>query len=107
PGALILLVLSALYSRGAWSPAMTRVMSAMSAAVVGLVFVTSARIVAASLKSARGVLIAAAMFVLVALFHLNTALALALVVPVSLCFHRPGSGSSTSSASAGRFSGSP
>jgi len=91
PGALILLVLSALYSRGAWSPAMTRVMSAMSAAVVGLVFVTSARIVAASLKSARGVLIAAAMFVLVALFHLNTALALALVVPVSLWFHRPGS----------------
>src|SRR5262245_828228 len=35
PGALILLGLSALYSQGAWSGAATRVMYAMSAAVVG------------------------------------------------------------------------
>jgi chromate transporter len=90
PGALILLALSALYSRGEWSATTVRVMHAMSAAVVGLVFVTTARVVAVSLRGGRAVAIAAAMFLLVAVLHVNTALAFLLVMPASLWLHRPG-----------------
>jgi len=89
PGALILLALSVLYSRGEWSPTAVRAMHAMAAAVVGLVFVTTARIVAASLRGGRAMVIAAAIFVLVGLLHVNTALAIVLVMPASLWLHRP------------------
>ena len=45
PGALILLALAALYFRGALSPALGGAMHGMSAAVVGLVFATTARVI--------------------------------------------------------------
>jgi chromate transporter len=89
PGALILLALSALYSRGEWSATTVGVMHAMSAAVVGLVLVTTARVVAASLRGGRAMVIAAATFVLVAVLQVNTALAIAMLMPASLWLHRP------------------
>ena len=51
PGALILLGLGALYTRGAFSPIVTLLMRGLSAAVVGLVLVTTLRII---LGSQRG-----------------------------------------------------
>jgi chromate transporter len=90
PGALVLLALSALYSRGEWSATTIQVMHAMSAAVVGLVFATTARVVAASLRGGPAVVIAAAMFVLVAVLEVNTALAIVVLLPASLWLHRPG-----------------
>lgn len=51
PGALILLGLGALYARGAFSPTVTLLMRGLSAAVVGLVLVTTLRII---LGSQRG-----------------------------------------------------
>ena len=89
PGALILLGLSALYLRGAWSPATGRAMHGMTAAVVGLVVVATARVVASSLRGARAIAIAAAVFLLVGPLRVNTALAVLVVVPISLWIHRP------------------
>jgi len=89
PGALILLGLGALYFRGEWSPTAARAMHGTAAAVVGLVFVTTARIVPAALRGWRSLLIAAAVFVLVGPLHVHTALAILLVSPVSLWLHRP------------------
>jgi chromate transporter len=89
PGALILLALSALYARGQWSPTATRALSAMAAAVVGLVLVTTARIAVAALRRGPALLIAGTIFVLVALLHVNTVLAIVLVLPASLWLHRP------------------
>src|SRR5262245_4946769 len=89
PGALILLALSALYSRGDWSATTVRTMHAMSAAVVGLVFVTTARVIAVSLRGGPAIAIASTMFVLVAVLQVNTALAIVILVPASLWLHRP------------------
>lgn len=89
PGALVLLALSALYFRGAWSPTAGGAMRAMAAAVVGLVFLATARVIGASLKDWRAVLIAAATFALVGPLHVNMALAILVVAPVSmLLYHR-------------------
>ena len=89
PGAVILLALAALYFRGAFAPGVARLMHGMSAAVVGLVFVMTARIVTASLRGRAAVLIAVATFFLVGPFHVNTVVAIVLVLPLSLWLHRP------------------
>ena len=88
PGALILLALAALYSRGALSPTAVRAMHGMVAAVVGIVLVTTARVVGVSLRGLRAAVIAVAVFVLVGVLHVNTALVVALAVPASLWLHR-------------------
>ena len=89
PGALILLALAALYGRTGFTPTAAHAMRGMSAAVVGLVFVATLSIVPASLRGARAILIAAAMFVLVGPLGMNAALAILLVAPVSVWLHRP------------------
>ena len=89
PGALILLALSALYARGDFSPTAARALYAMTAAVVGLVLITTARVAFAAVRRGPALLIAAAIFVLVALLHVNTPLAIILVLPASLWLHRP------------------
>jgi len=89
PGALILLGLSVLYSRGEWSPSAARAMNGTAAAVVGLVFVATARVVPAALRGGRSLLIAAAVFLLVGPLRVHTALVILLVAPVSLWLHRP------------------
>ena len=94
PGALILLVLSALYFRGDFSPAMAHGLRGVAAAIVGLVFVTTGRLVSVSLRSWRAIVIAAAVFLLVGVLRVNTALTIALVAPASLWLFRARAGSS-------------
>ena len=72
PGALILLVASVLYVRGAFSPSATLLMRGLSAAVVGLVLITTLRIMRGSLRGGRAVLIAAATFAAVGPLRLPT-----------------------------------
>jgi len=94
PGALILLGLGGLYFRAGLTPAAAHAMHGIATAVVGLVFVATASIVPTALRGWRALAIAAAIFVLVGLLHVHTALAILLVAPVSLWLHRPGSGAS-------------
>jgi len=89
PGAVILFALTILYFRGGFAPATTHVMHGMAATVVGLVLVTTARLVRASIRGRAGVAVAAITFLLVGPFHVFTPLALALVLPVSLWWYRP------------------
>jgi len=89
PGALALLGLTVLYVRGAFAPGATRFMQGMGATVVGLVLVTTAQLVTASLRGRIAVAVAVAMFVLVGPLGVTTPLAVCLVLPVSLWFNRP------------------
>ena len=89
PGAVVLLLLAVLYFRGAFAPGAAPIMHGMGAAVVGLVFVMTARIVAASLRGRAALLVAVATFLLVGPLHVNTLLSIALVLPVSLWLNRP------------------
>jgi len=93
PGALILLGLTVLYFHVGFAPNATSAMHGMGAAVVGLVFVTTARMIRASIRGGRALLVGAAIFVLVGPLHVNTGLAVLLMVPLSLWLHRPRSGS--------------
>jgi chromate transporter len=90
PGALILLGLGVLYFRAGLTPAAAHAMHGMAAAVVGLVFVSTASIVPAALRGWRALVIAATIFLLVGPLHVHTALAILVVAPVSLWLHRPG-----------------
>jgi len=89
PGALILLALAVLYFQGGVVPSSGGVMRGMSAAVVGLVFAATSRVIVAAVKDWRAPLIAAVMFTLIAGMRVNTALAILIVVPVSLWLYRP------------------
>ena len=89
PGALILLALTVVYFRVGFTPSVASAMHGMGAAVVGLVFITTARVMQGAIRGARAFLVAGAIFVLVGPLGLNTPLAVALVAPVSLWLHRP------------------
>jgi len=64
-------------------------MHGMAAAVIGLIVVMTARMVRASIRTVPAAAIAALVFVLVGVLRVNTVVAIALVVPVSLWLHRP------------------
>lgn len=89
PGALILLGLGAVYLRGGFGSSAGRAMVGMSAAVIGLVFVTTVRMFRGSVRSGRAVGIAGLVFLLVGPLGVHTALAVLLVGPVSLWLARP------------------
>jgi len=89
PGALILLAVAALYFRIGFTPNATSAMHGAGAAVVGLVFVTTARIMRTSIRRGGGLLVAGAIFLLVGPLHVHTVLAVLLVAPLSLWIHRP------------------
>jgi len=72
PGALILLAASGLYAEGAFGTGATLLMRGLSAAVVGLVAITSLRIMRGSLRDARAVVIALLTFVAVGPLRLPT-----------------------------------
>jgi chromate transporter len=72
PGALILLVAGGLYAEGAFGTGAALLMRGLSAAVVGLVAVTSLRIMRGSLRDARAVVIALLTFVAVGPLRLPT-----------------------------------
>ena len=82
-----------LYFHVGFAPNTTSAMHGMGAAVVGLVFITTARMIRASIRGGSALLVAAAIFVLVGPLHVNTGLAVLLMVPLSLWLHRPRSGS--------------
>ena len=89
PGALVLLGLTALYFRGGFAPGTTRLMHGMGATVVGLVLVTTAQLVAGSVRGRAATAVAVTTFLAVGPLGVNSALAVALVVPVSLWLNRP------------------
>ena len=65
------------------------VLRGMGAAVVGLVFVMTARIVIASIRGRAALGVAVATFLLVGPLQVNTVLAIVLVLPVSVWLQRP------------------
>jgi len=93
PGAAILLGLTLLYFRVGFAPNTTSAMHGMGAAVVGLVLITTVRMIRASIRGGRAIVVAAAIFVLVGPLHVNTALGVLIMVPLSLWLHRPRGGS--------------
>jgi chromate transporter len=89
PGALILLAVAVMYFARGFSPAVNTLMHGMGGAVVGLVFVTTARVASPVLRDARAVLVAALTFAAVGPLRMNTALVIVLVGAVSIFLHRP------------------
>jgi chromate transport protein ChrA len=61
----------------------------MSAAVVGLVAVTTLRMARPALISVRAVALAAATFIAVAVFRLNTPAVIVVMAAIGLWLHRP------------------
>ncbi len=90
PGAVALVALAALYfSRGLWPGAVTT-MRGMAAAVVGLVLLTTGRLVISGIRDRRALLVAGMTFVAVGPLHLNTALTIGVVGALSVWLNRPG-----------------
>ena len=88
PGAVILVALGALYLGGAFSPGLTLLMRSLSAAVVGLVAITTLRIVRGSLRGGRAFVIAALTFVAVGPLRLPTVGVVLVMAAASLWLHR-------------------
>lgn len=84
PGAVILLVAGALYAGGAFGPTAALLMRGLSAAVVGLVAITSLRIMRGSLRGLRAVAVALLTFVAVGPLRLPTVAVVLVMIGVSL-----------------------
>jgi chromate transporter len=89
PGAVILLVLAAIYFASGLAPAGGRLLHGMSAAVVGLIVLTTSRLARSTLKSRPGFLVAAVTFLAVGPFRMSTVLVIAIMAVVSGWLHRP------------------
>jgi chromate transporter len=87
PGAVILLGASALYAQGAFGPGATLLMRGLSAAVVGLVLVTSLRIMRGSLRGGRAVVVAGLTFAAVGPLRLPTVAVVLVMAVLSLGLH--------------------
>lgn len=90
PGGAILVVLAAIYIARGLTPDVATSMRGMSAAVVGLVAVTTLRMARPALLSARAFTIAGLTFVAVGPLRLNTPLVIVIMALVGLWVHRPG-----------------
>jgi chromate transporter len=84
PGAVVLLVAGALYAGGAFGATAALSMRGMSAAVVGLVAVTSLRIMRGSLRGLRSVVVALLTFVAVGPLRLPTVAVVLVMIAVSV-----------------------
>jgi chromate transporter len=89
PGGVILVVLAAIYLARGLTPDVATLMRGMSAAVVGLVAVTTLRMARPALVSARALAIAAVTFVAVGPLRLNTPVVIVVMTVVGLWLHRP------------------
>ena len=89
PGLVVLLALAAFYFGHGLAPATVSLMHGMSAAVVGLLLVTSVRLLRPSLVNARAVVIALGTFIAVGPLRLNTAVVLLIAATLSIWLHRP------------------
>jgi chromate transporter len=88
PGSVMLLALVLALRSGIGSEA-TRVLHGMSAAVVGLILVMTARIVRVGLRRRVGLLLGAGTFVLVGPLALSTVAVIAMMLAIGLWFNRP------------------
>jgi chromate transporter len=88
PGALILVGVATLYLRGALGPGAVLLMRGLGAAVVGLVLVTTLRIMRGSLRGARGFVVAALTFLAVGPLRLPTVGVVLVMAVASLALHR-------------------
>ena len=84
PGAVILLAAGALYAQGAFGATAALLMRGLSAAVVGLVAITSLRITRGSLRGLRAVVVALLTFVAVGPLRLPTVAVVLVMVSVSV-----------------------
>lgn len=89
PGAVILLLLAAIYFASGLAPAGGRLLHGMSAAVVGLIVLTTTRLARATLRSRRGLVVAAVTFLAVGPLRMSTVLVLAVMAVASGWLHRP------------------
>jgi chromate transporter len=87
PGAVILVGVATLYLHGAFGGSATLLMRGLSAAVVGLVCVTTLRILRGSLRGGRGILVAAITFLAVGPLRLSTVGVVLVMAAVSLTLH--------------------
>ena len=90
PGGAILVVLAAVYIARGLTPDVAALMRGMSAAVVGLVAVTTVRMARPALVSARAVTIAGLTFVAVGPLRLNTPAVIVVMAAIGLWINRPG-----------------
>jgi chromate transporter len=90
PGAVLLLLISSLYFHGLGTDISTPIGRGVGAAAVALIATTAWRTGAAAVRAPRGALIAALTFALYALVGLNIFIVLAIMGPVSIWLHRPG-----------------
>jgi chromate transport protein ChrA len=87
PGALILVGAATLYLHGAFGGSATLLIRSFSAAVVGLVLVTTLRIVRGSLRGGRGLVVAAMTFLAVGPLRLPTVGVVLTMAAVSVALH--------------------
>jgi len=92
PGAVALLGLSALYFGRGVSPAVATALQGMGAAVVGMLFVTTARLTRGALSGTGGKVIAALTFLAAGPLRLNALVVILAAGAISLWLHRPGPG---------------
>jgi chromate transporter len=95
PGGVILIVLAAIYLARGLTPDVATLMRGMSAAVVGLVAVTTLRMARPALISIRALAVAAATFVAVGPLRLNTPVVIVIMTTIGLWLNRPGAGDLT------------
>jgi chromate transport protein ChrA len=86
----VLLALATVYFGRGLTPTTVALMQGMAAAVVGLLLITSVRLMRPVLVNVRAIVIAVGTFAAVGPLHLNTALVLLVSAAVSVWLHRPG-----------------
>ena len=91
PGGVILVLLAAFYLARGLTPDVVTSMHGMSAAVVGLVGVTTVRMARPALVSVRAFAIAVVTFVAVGPLRLNTPAVIVVMTAIGLWLHRPAS----------------
>ncbi len=89
PGAIVFMAATVGYFATGFSPSVRHAMHGTSAAVVGLVLVTTLRIVKPSLRGRGAALVAVATFAGVGPLHLNTALVVVVTGVLSVWLNRP------------------
>ena len=92
PGALAILVLSAIYFNVGVGPAVNSALRGMGGAVAGFLCVTMTRIARGAFRSRGAVPIAGLTFVAVGLLRMNAFLVILLVGLLSIWLNRPGTG---------------
>src|SRR5262245_20858648 len=90
PGAIILLLLAAIYFATGLAPIGGRLLHGMSAAVIGLVVLTTTRLARATLRRRPGLVVAAITFLTVGPLRISTVVVIVVMAMVSGWLHRPG-----------------